>query len=448
MQTIKEHNLISEGKTLTVAISGGADSVALLHVLNSLKSHLKFSIDAVHINHCLRGDESERDQQFTESFCEDLAIKLMVFRVDITAALADTKIGIEEGARKIRYELLKKHAGENGLIATAHNLNDLAETLIFNVARGSSIKGISSIPVKRDNIIRPLIQVSRDEILCYLKQNKLEYVTDSTNLTDDYTRNYIRHNIIPSLLNINPSFLKAVSRLTKSAKEISSYLEAEALSLIQQDITASKLAKLETALINEYINLSCKEVGIYCERTHIDKARQVIITGKGACQLFNNFELRVKNDKVVINKVDKLKDPFCVKFHLGEIVTPYRRYKTYVVDNCSEEKLKNQRKVNNLLFKNTLDYDKINETAVFCSRFEGSRIKLNGRGCTKTLKKLFNEQKIPLWQRNELALLCCNNEVLWLEDFGVSDCAKVSNNTKRILIIQPVDVGDDYYKES
>ena len=177
------------------------NSTALLSVFVSLKEKYNLSIYAAHINHNIRGDEAKRDENFCKILCEKFNAELFIKSVDVpTLAKTAEKFSEELCGRNVRYaffeELSQKFCAK---IATAHTASDNAETLIFNIARGASLAGLSAIPPKRGNIIRPLIELSRGDIESYCEENNLEYVTDSTNLADDYTRNYIRHNIIPCL---------------------------------------------------------------------------------------------------------------------------------------------------------------------------------------------------------------------------------------------------------
>ena len=230
-ETVLLYEMISEGETVCVGLSGGADSVSLLTALKRLGGELGFGVRAVHINHGLRGEESERDMRFCEQLCGELGIALEVRRLDLAAA-KEKHESLEECARKARYEAFFEVVGGDKL-ATAHNLNDNAETVLLNLMRGTGLKGLCGIPPKRGNIIRPLIRRSRAEVEEYCRVKGLSYVTDSTNLSDDYTRNKVRHRIIPEMLKINPALPDVISRMTELLREDSDYLE---------DLAASALA--------------------------------------------------------------------------------------------------------------------------------------------------------------------------------------------------------------
>ena len=180
--------MLSSGDQVTVGLSGGADSVALLCVLKELENDLDIKISACHINHCLRGEESDRDQKFCEQLCLKLDVPFSSIAVDVTGYCRKNKVSTEEGARILRYNALLDVCKGNKL-ATAHTLSDNAETVIINMVRGSALDGLCGIPPVRGNIIRPLIGCSRAEVESYLDALGQQYVTDSSNLTDDYRRN-------------------------------------------------------------------------------------------------------------------------------------------------------------------------------------------------------------------------------------------------------------------
>ncbi len=205
---ISAHRLLDEGQRVIVALSGGADSVALLHVLQQLG----YASEAVHCNFHLRGEESMRDERFVRSLCERLNVPLRVVNFDTTEYAAAHHISIEMAARDLRYDYFRKVADEEGIIAVAvaHHLNDSAETFLLNLMRGTGINGLRGIRPKNGLIVRPLLCITRQEILAYLEGLGQPYVTDSTNLQDDFTRNKIRLKLLPLMQTINPSVQQSI----------------------------------------------------------------------------------------------------------------------------------------------------------------------------------------------------------------------------------------------
>lgn len=230
--TIERYSMINKGDTVIAAVSGGADSVALLYVLYSLKNELGFSLAACHVNHNLRGEESDGDERFVRRMCRFLDIPLYVASIKVND-LRQKHDSLEECARRLRYEFFDS-ISRGKLIATAHTASDNCETILINMVRGTALSGICGIPVKRDNIIRPLLYNTRGDIERYCTENSLDYVTDSTNLSDDYTRNKIRHKVVPLLREINPALFGAISRLSQSVSDDDRYLDKIAAQLMEK----------------------------------------------------------------------------------------------------------------------------------------------------------------------------------------------------------------------
>ena len=213
-KTINEYNMINEGETVLCCLSGGADSVTLVLCLRELGVNIR----ACHVNHNLRGEESDRDEQFCRKLCKDLGVPLDVLSVDVRGYCEKNSCSVEEGARRIRYDYFESLSANK--IATAHTLSDSLETALFNLARGSGAKGLCGIPPVRGRIIRPLIACTRGEVESFLEERDQSFVTDSTNLLDDHSRNSIRHSVVPVLKKLNPAAEQAFYRLSRSLEDV------------------------------------------------------------------------------------------------------------------------------------------------------------------------------------------------------------------------------------
>ena len=196
LKAIERFSLL-DNRNITVALSGGADSMALLSVLLEIKGEFSLNITAAHFNHRIRGAEADRDEAFVKEYCEKKGVELFLGSGDVPSYAKEQGLSLELAARELRYEFLKSVS--KGNVATAHTASDNAETVIFNLTRGSGAEGLCGIPPKRDIFIRPLILATREQIEEYCKENDIPFVNDSTNFCDDYTRNKIRHNVIPVL---------------------------------------------------------------------------------------------------------------------------------------------------------------------------------------------------------------------------------------------------------
>lgn len=446
LKTITDNNMIVSNDKIVVGVSGGADSMCLLHFLISIKYKFSINIIAAHINHNLRGAEAVRDQTLVECFCRQRGIECRVLSADINKICSQTGEGSEECGRRIRYEFFKELSGISGKIATAHTLSDSAETLIFNIARGTGLKGLQGIPNVRGNIIRPLINITRQQVEEYCSENNIKYITDSSNLTDDYSRNKIRHAVVPVLKDINPGFENAVQKLTAIVSEQLNLVNALAENLLvkakipngyscQKLLEADKTV-LKQAIINVLNRYGCNE---YAEK-HIRLIVE-IISNYGVIQLPNNFVVSTKQGIFrVYNKDENEEKAYCNDNY--NVLMPQKS--TTVVINEQKINVKIITKqaydeiltVNKFLVNNSVDYDIIHFETMFRTRAKKDVFKQRGRGVTKTLKKLFTEAKIPQENRDKILLLAYQNEVVWLQGVGVSENYKVTSNTKTVAVIE------------
>ena len=228
INNIEKYHMLQQGDHIIVGISGGADSVSLVHILHSLKDKYNLSVTAVHVNHCLRGLDADKDENYVISFCNSLSIPVKVYRKDIASIAEKTGATLEEAGRSIRYQAFYDTLREvkANKIAVAHNMNDNAETVLMRLCRGTGIKGLGGINPARDNINRPLINTTRCEIESYCKEHNLSFQTDYTNNIDIYTRNKIRLHLIPWLQqNLNRSIVQTLYKTSELMREEDNYLD-------------------------------------------------------------------------------------------------------------------------------------------------------------------------------------------------------------------------------
>ena len=227
---VNKNNIFKHGDSVILGVSGGADSVCMLHLLNSLKEDLGIELTVVHVDHGIRGIEAERDAEFVEHISEELGVECKIFHIDIPAIAREKKMSEEETGRIERYAVFESVAEEIGAnkIAVAHNLNDNSETVLFNLFRGSKLKGMTGIPVKRGKIIRPLLCLTRKEIEGYLEKHHLDYCIDSTNKETQYSRNKLRLDILPYIKeNINSKAEEHIVNTAQSLREVYDYIECQ-----------------------------------------------------------------------------------------------------------------------------------------------------------------------------------------------------------------------------
>lgn len=279
-----DHNMFEKGNAVVAALSGGADSVSLLHALNTLADTLGITVSACHINHHIRGEESDRDMRFCEELCTRLGIPLTIREADVPS-LQQKHESLEECARRVRYDFFAE-VSEGKKLATAHNSNDCAETVLLNMMRGTGLKGLCGVPPVRGNIVRPLIYCTRADVEEYCRANGLSWVTDSTNLDTDYTRNRIRRIILPEMLKVNGSLFATMNRMERSLRSDSDFLEEMAEQKLEEarcpgGYSAKILAELPKPLQSRAIRRIFSAGGIEPSALRINTATDIIAAGHG-----------------------------------------------------------------------------------------------------------------------------------------------------------------------
>ena len=247
------------GKGICACLSGGADSVALLCSLHELAREFGFVLYACHFNHGIRGAEADRDEEFCKKLCADIGVKIFCGRDDVPAYAAMYHKSVEEAARECRYAFFTRVLSKPDVdfCATAHNMNDDAETLLMNLCRGSGSNGASSISPRNGSILRPMLKVSRSEVEAYLASAEREYITDSTNLCNDYTRNYIRHEVIPVIEKVYPNAVAALSAFADSAREDRAYFES-IIDNLDENLSVLPNPLLNRAILRKYKDFTGK----------------------------------------------------------------------------------------------------------------------------------------------------------------------------------------------
>ena len=445
LETVKEvlnrFDMLKKCGKVVVAVSGGCDSSVLLHVLWRSSTEMDLKITAAHINHNLRGSESKRDEEFVRSLCKKYGIECRVLDANVAKFAEERGLSTEEAGRKLRYEFFEHCAeelGEDAKIATAHSLSDCAETYIFNSARGASLSGICGIPPVRGKIIRPLIEFSREQIEAYANEHGFEYVTDSTNLTDEYTRNRIRHGVIPVMKEINPGFEKAFLRLSKNLAETRDFIELETEKLLEEAKTEKGydgkiIAKAHPAIKNRAAALILENFGF-----GFDNERTLRLSKNFGEEDFkeelSKDEYLVQKSGIVFKETKIVPDEKIQEKDFSEGKISLTGEKSLEIKVLSYESFQNSYKVNSYVLKDTFDFDKIVGRAVIRSRTEGDKADIHGG--TKTLKKLFIEEKIPAEKRNSVAVIADDEGVIWVEGLGAARRARLSEKTVNVAAVK------------
>lgn len=416
----EKYDMLPRGSRVICAVSGGADSVCLLHLLKSGGA----DVSCAHFNHRLRGAESDRDEDFVRRLCAELGVELFAGAGDVAEYAARNSMGTEEAARKLRYDYLFDTAAKCGAdrIATAHNAEDNAETVLMNLARGTGLRGIGGIPPRRGKIIRPLLQTTRDEIISYLEENCLEHVEDSTNAADGYARNRLRHYVLPVLRQQNAGAVMNIARASELFREDESYLSGCAREFIGKNL--GKDGSLPVHAVAELPGpVRARVFAQMCPRPlgsgHI-KSLNELCSGPAGVAAADVPSLRVRRerDRLYFGEHEHRELPETVLVPDSETLLEDAGIKIIceTKKNCEEI----NKSFNTFHFKNETICGRI----LLAPKKDGAKIRLEGRGCTKSLKKLFREAGLTDAQRSSVPVLYDERGVIAVYGFGVDErCA-------------------------
>ena len=416
------------GKRVLCAVSGGADSMCLLHLLHTSGIPLV----AAHYEHGIRGAESLRDMEFVRGFCEEQGIECVVGHGDVPSYAREHGLGIEEAARKLRYAFLETVADERFCewIATAHNADDNAETLLLALCRGTGAAGLRGIPARRGRIVRPLLSVMRREIEQYLEENAIPHVEDSTNGCDDFSRNLIRHQVMPVLRQLNSDCVSAMQRAAVLVARDDDCLEAQAAAFIASEfdgesIPCDRLNALHPAVSSRVIRRLCDhalsmeqterllELARRSERLDADVAGQRVRVEQGRMYFRPVRSVSIPPRELVIGERTEIPEA-------GYVIS------AELTDYSGE--------INDLFKTFYLKYEKLYGRVFITGRRDGDRLRPIGRGCTKTLKALFTEAHYTQRQRDETLVLRDDGGVLAVLGLAAEERTRCSPGDRALKI--------------
>ncbi|MGN1004374.1 MAG: tRNA lysidine(34) synthetase TilS [Oscillospiraceae bacterium] len=421
-----EYEMLPAGTLILCAVSGGADSMCLLHLLETLAPERGFSLHAAHFNHKLRGTESDRDEEFVRAWCAGRGIPLTVGSGDVQAETVRTGRGVEETARALRYAFLERTAEELGAarIATAHTADDNAETLLFHLVRGSGLQGLTGIPPRRGKVVRPLLTCTRTEVVEYCTAHNVAWVEDSTNADETFTRNFLRRRVMPLLEQINPRTAEHLSAAAERLRADNDYLNAQAARAAAQGrmtsgglvIEAELLAQLPDPVALRAVRQLLEQAGggKNCTAAHLDALLRLCRSDdpSGRADLPGLTARREYGTLVLEGAEEPVSPP---------PPTPVREDGRTVYGDTGWSVTCRQTVCPEKSFKNPdtfyLSRAKIKGALTLRPRQTGDSIRLPGRN-GKTLKKLFIDEKIPLERRALLPVLADDAGVLAVGSFG------------------------------
>lgn len=435
LQNNKKYNLFQPNDTIIVGVSGGADSICLIDILHKISTNYEYNLNLIfaHINHGIRGESAKRDEDFVEQTALNYGYPFFCRCEDVPKFAKENKLSEEEAGRQIRYSFFQELAGENGKIATAHNQNDNAETLLMRFMRGTGLNGLCGIDFKRDNIIRPILNISREDIEKYIEENHLTHITDETNLEPIYTRNKIRLNLIPEIQNTyNPNFIETVNSNIESYKEDNSFLDEftqeKYKSICEKhdfyySIDLYYFNKLHSAIkrrllilaLNDFANSVGTNLNVH--NKHIEAICRIALADKNSViQVSENISAKKVYDKlhIIVKQKDIIQENqetniLNIEDNLNKDFS-FNDYNFFVEIIEENEKIINTPNCIHI----PIEYL---PTLVMRTRRTGDVFNFDGEDHTRLSKHMITK-KIPPEIRSTLPIVCSGNEVFWVVGYS------------------------------
>ena len=442
LKFIDENHLIVKGDKILVALSGGADSIFLLHFLIKYKKRLGIGLSAFHVNHQLRGKSANLDERFCSELCSKNKIEFRSVSRDVESFARKKKVSIEEAGREIRYQELVKAAKKNKAdkIATAHNASDNVETILLNLIKGTGVKGLTGIPLSRENIIRPILSLSADEIRNYLKKNKIDYRFDKSNLDSDYERNFLRNEIIPKLKRrFNPLIEEKISNTAKILNDINSFIELQvnqlAKSAVDFDgrelkIDLKQVAKFDASFYGVFVKLILEnyfKLELTSENIHSLVNLINSQTGR-AIHLKEKVIANKERNLLVISRLSGIKNKILSKkIKIGQKVKIDG--KMISVKDVSKKNVK-------FIPDKSIEFisaDSVKEIFEVRKWKTGDKFHPIGMKGTKKVSDFLSDEKISSYKKKENLVLTNSGKIVWVIGLRIDDRFKVTSKTKKIL---------------
>lgn len=428
LSAIRAYSMLERGDHVLVGLSGGKDSAVLLYVLHSLSSVLGIRLSAFHLNHMIRGDEAERDARFSRELCESLDIPFYTESIDVPS-LADGR-GLEAVARDVRYrafEKYSKHIGANK-IATAHTLSDNTETLMISLIRSGTL---SQIPAVRENIVRPLIETTTEEVLLYAKEKNIPYVTDSTNGDTEYLRNFLRLSILPELRLKQEGFdntLCKAGKIYASYKALASELADEYFEKNENPESLDSLKALavdrsRSAVLYCVLSRICERHGISLTYERFEALSQMIGEGQvgKSVSLSSGKKALMGYGKLIFEDSKDVLSDYRISLNRGKNDIPNSPYAVYFEseDERNQRLLDNQQKINKKTKIIQINGSIITSGLYLRPKLDGDKFRC--RGITRSVKKFFIDSKLDRALREVFPILCDSEGIVWVAGIGLAD---------------------------
>lgn len=448
-ETINRYGMLRPGDSVVVGLSGGPDSLCLLHVLLGLREAWGLKLYAAHLNHQFRGKDADDDAEYVKKICEEWNVEAFIQTINVPAYAKENGLSSEEAGREIRYRLfhdVSEKVGANK-IAIAHNLNDNAETVLMNLIRGSGIEGLKGIEAIRGEIIRPLINVRRDEIEAYCEKNNLSPRIDKTNLEPIYGRNRIRLELIPYIeKNFNSNIMNTLHRLSDIVAQENDFLNKEAKNAFLEiamvgknsiEYNINKIQSIHPAIMRRVIRMGIEELAGSLKNIqyrNIETLVDLLDKGTGAAVVLpNNIKAYISYDTLVLRFDTKTEnDRYYLELQNDKDNIAFMPGFTVRLETIDASQIKELKKDKDTVY---IDKSKIKQGLVLRNRMEGDVFSPIGVRGSKKLKDYFIDEKIPREDRDNILLIADGKEIVWVVEKRLSEKYKIDCNTKEAIKI-------------
>lgn len=422
----KKESLVENGDRIVVGFSGGPDSVFLVEMLLKLREKIDFDIVLVHINHLLRGEEAQRDEDFSINYGKSKGLKVFARKIDITSLGKEKGLSLEEAGREARYSFYKEvlEKSNSNKIALAHNKDDQIETFMFRLTRGTGLSGLEGIATKRDRYIRPISEIYKSEIVNYLDENNISYCIDSTNLENEFTRNSIRIDLIPFIeKRYNPKFKDKIFSLIEEIRDINIFIEKEIEQFsYDETINIESILKFPKSIRGKILSKYLYKYGLEVNRKKISLIESIL--EKGGSQeisLDSQYILKKEYNILKIQKINLIKNNIEeVTFTIPNKI----KYGDYIIE---AEYVERGEQNKNCFYTNL----KLGDTLIVRGRKDGDKIIPTGMKGEKKLKEIFINEKIGKEKRDSIPLIVHNDNIVWIA--GVRGNEKYNSTEKRCI---------------
>lgn len=422
----KKESLVENGDRIVVGFSGGPDSVFLVEMLLKLREKIDFDIVLVHVNHLLRGEEAQRDEDFSINYGKSKGLKVFARKINITSLGKEKGLSLEEAGREARYSFYKEvlEKSNSNKIALAHNKDDQIETFMFRLTRGTGLSGLEGIATKRDRYIRPISEIYKSEIVNYLDENNISYCIDSTNLENEFTRNSIRIDLIPFIeKRYNPKFKDKIFSLIEEIRDINIFIEKEIEQFsYNETINIESILKFPKSIRGKILSKYLYKYGLEVNRKKISLIESILEKG-GSQEISLDSQYILKKEYNIL-KIQKIN---IIKNNIEEVTftIPNKiKYGDYIIE---AEYVERGEQNKNCFYTNL----KLGDTLIVRGRKDGDKIIPTGMKGEKKLKEIFINEKIGKEKRDSIPLIVHNDNIVWIA--GVRGNEKYNSTEKRCI---------------